>query len=92
MRVPDAQLAAGHIPACLIPEGTDPRTVVVVHHTAEKRDFTGPILLALVVSAGAVGVVLTLCLMLQIAADTATAIAAAAPAGVGLTISLRKGK
>lgn len=94
MRTPDAQLRAGHIPAHLIPDGTDPRTVVVVHHQAAPRDWTGPILLALVAAGGSVGVVLTLCLLLQTAATTATALAAAAPAGVGLSISLkaRKGK
>lgn len=93
MRAPDAQLRAGHIPAALIPEGTDPRTVVVVHHQ-EARDWTGPIVLTLVASAGTVGVVMTLCLLLQVAATTATAVAAAAPAGVGLSVSLnrRKGK
>ncbi|MGC0379781.1 hypothetical protein [Streptomyces sp. SAI-229] len=89
-----AQLRAGHIPADLIPPGADPRTVVVVHHRTEARDWTGPILLALVVSAGAAGVVLTLCLLLQLTAATAAAVAAAAPAGVGLSIPLarRKGK
>jgi hypothetical protein len=94
MHAPDAQLRAGHIPAALIPEGTDPRTVVVVHHHQEARDWTGPIVLTLVASAGTVGVVMTLCLLLQIAATTATAVAAAAPAGVGLSVSLnrRKGK
>jgi hypothetical protein len=93
MRAPDAQLRAGHIPADLIPRGADPRTVVVVHHQPAARSYTGPIMLALVVSTGAVGVVLTLCLLLQIAAATATAVAAAAPVGVGLSVSLRrKGK
>lgn len=88
-----AQLRAGHIPADLIPPGVDPRTVVVVHHQEQARDWTGPVLLALVVSAGAAGVVLTLCLLLQLTAQTATAVAAAAPAGVGLSVSLRrKGK
>ncbi|MFH9576360.1 hypothetical protein ACH4MG_38380 [Streptomyces sp. NPDC017454] len=93
MRIPDAQLRAGHIPAHLIPQGTDPRTVVVVHHQAVPRDWTGPIVLTLVAAGGSVGVVMTLCLLLQVAASTATAIAAAAPAGVGLSVSLaRKGK
>ncbi|MGV9989066.1 hypothetical protein [Streptomyces olivaceus] len=94
MRTPDAQVRAGHIPAHLIPNGTDPRTVVVVHHQAAPRDWTGPIFLTLLASGGTVGVVLTLCLLLQVAADTATALAAAAPAGVGLSVSLkaRKGK
>lgn len=88
-----AQLRAGHIPTDLIPEGADPRTVVVVHHRPEPRDFTGPILLTLVASAGAAGVVMTLCLLMQLTATTATAVAAAAPAGVGLSVSLRrKGK
>ena len=88
-----AQLRAGHVPADLIPPGADPRTVVVVHHQAAARDWTGPIVLVLVAAAGSVGVVMTLCLLLQVAATTATAIAAAAPAGVGLSVSLvRKGK
>ncbi|MFI1245022.1 hypothetical protein [Enterococcus casseliflavus] len=88
----NAQLRAGHIPADSIPAGVDPRTVIVVHHQDAPRDWTGPIVLTLVASAGAVGVVLTICLMLQLAATTATAVAAALPAGVGLTVSLRKGK
>ncbi|MEV5667121.1 hypothetical protein [Streptomyces flaveolus] len=93
MRTPDAQLRAGHVPSHLVPQGTDPRTVVVVHHQAKARDWTGPIVLTLVAAAGSVGVVMTLCLLLQVAATTATALAAAAPAGVGLSVSLhRKGK
>ncbi|MGW1903063.1 hypothetical protein ACWCQB_38140 [Streptomyces hirsutus] len=88
-----AQLGAGHIPADLIPPGTDPRTVVVVHHRPAPRDWTGPIFLALIASGGAVGVVLTLCLLMQLTAQTAAAVAAAAPVGVGLSVSLgRKGK
>jgi hypothetical protein len=87
------QLRAGHIPADLIPPGTDPRTVVVLHHHPARRSYTGPIVLSLVVTAGAVGVVMTLCLLMQVTAQTATAVAAAAPAGVGLSVSLRrKGK
>lgn len=94
MRATDTQLAAGHIPADLIPPGADPRTVVIVHRERAPRSYTGPILLALVVGGSAAGVVLTLCLLLQLAATTATAVAAAAPAGVGLSVSLkaRKGK
>ncbi|MFJ4813831.1 hypothetical protein [Streptomyces longwoodensis] len=91
MRAPDAQLRAGHIPADLIPHGTDPRTVVVVHHQPQARDYTGPIMLTLVISAGAVGVLMTLCLLMQVTAQTAATVAAAAPAGVGLSVSLRKG-
>ncbi|MFD7772433.1 hypothetical protein [Streptomyces sp. NPDC059787] len=89
-----AQLRAGHIPADMIPPGVDPRTVVIVHHTPAPRSYTGPIVLTVVVAAGAVGVVMTLCLLMQITAQTAAAVAAAAPAGVGLSIPLtrRKGK
>jgi hypothetical protein len=76
---PSAQLAAGHIPADLIPYGADPRTVVIVQQA--PRSYTG-----------AVGVVMTLCLLLQVATTTATAVAAAAPAGVGVSFALRRGK
>ncbi|MFE6430850.1 hypothetical protein ACFVOB_35920 [Streptomyces rochei] len=93
MRTPDAQLRAGHVPAAYLPDGADPRTVVVVHHQEHDRDWTGPIVLVLVAAAGSVGVVMTLCLLLQVAATTATTLAAAAPAGVGLSIAVRrKGK
>lgn len=86
---PDAQLRAGHLPADLIPHGTDPRSVVIVQQA--PRSYVGPVVLALVASAGAAGVVLALCFLLQTAAQTATAIAAATPAGVGVSIALRKG-
>lgn len=86
-----AQMAP-HVPSVLIPDGVDPRTVVVVHHQADVRDWTGPILLTLVAAAGAAGVVLTLCLLLQVAEHTVTAVAAAAPAGVGVSLGLRRGK
>lgn len=87
-----AQLRAGHVPADMIPPGVDPRTVVIVHHAPAPRSYTGPILLALVVTSGAVGVVMTLCLLLQLTAQTAAAVAAAAPAGVGLSIPLARRK
>jgi hypothetical protein len=87
---PSAQLAAGHIPADLIPYGADPRTVVIVQQA--PRSYTGLIVLTVVATAGAVGVVMTLCLLLQVATTTATAVAAAAPAGVGVSFALRRGK
>jgi hypothetical protein len=87
-----AQLRAGHIPADMIPPGVDPRTVVIVHHHPAARSYTGPIILTVVVSAGAIGVVMTLCLLLQLTATTAAAVAAAAPAGVGLSIPLARRK
>ncbi|SDJ77887.1 hypothetical protein [Streptomyces indicus] len=82
---PDAQLRAGHIPADLIPPGTDPRTVVIVH--TAPRSYTGPVLLIL---AGTVGVGATVYLvtaavlsLLQVAATTALALKAAIPALIG---------
>lgn len=87
---PSAQLAAGHIPADLIPYGADPRTIVIVQQA--PRSYTGPVVLVLVSSACAAGIVLLLCLLLQVAATTATAVAAAAPAGVGVSLGLRRGK
>lgn len=85
-----AQMAP-HVPSVLIPDGVDPRTVVVIQQA--PRNYTGPVVLVLVSSSCAAGIVLLLCLLLQVAATTATAVAAAAPAGLGLSMSLRrKGK
>ncbi|MBC9716892.1 hypothetical protein H9Y04_30605 [Streptomyces sp. TRM66268-LWL] len=82
---PDAQLRAGHIPADLLPPGTDPRNVVIVH--TEPRSYTGPVLLIL---AATVGIGATVYLvtaavlsLMQVAATTALALKAAIPALIG---------
>ncbi|MBC9716853.1 hypothetical protein H9Y04_30395 [Streptomyces sp. TRM66268-LWL] len=82
---PDAQLRAGHIPADLIPPGTDPRTVVIVH--TAPRSWTGPVLLILAgtVGVGALVFITTAAVLslLQVAATTALALKAAIPALIG---------
>ncbi|MEV0036591.1 hypothetical protein [Streptomyces sp. NPDC050804] len=87
---PDAQISAGHIPADLIPAGSDPRTVVVVHVHPQQRSFVGPLALVL---AGAVGVGavvwVTAAVLLQLAHVAATVAASAPAVGGGLTIALK---
>ncbi|MFD5113719.1 hypothetical protein ACFWNG_15600 [Streptomyces sp. NPDC058391] len=88
---PDAQISAGHIPADLIPAGTDPRTVVVVHvHPQPSRSYAGPVVLVL---AGAFGVGalvwVTAAVLLQLAQVAATVAASAPAIGGGLTIALK---
>ncbi|TQK52031.1 hypothetical protein FBY35_2456 [Streptomyces sp. SLBN-118] len=82
---PDAQLRAGHVPADLIPPGTDPRSVVIVHTT--PRSWTGPVLLVLVAMVGLCGLVyittVAVLSLVQVAATTAAAIKAAVPTLVG---------
>jgi hypothetical protein len=92
MRAPDAQVRAGHIPADLIPQGADPRTVVVVQQA--PRSYTGPVVLVLVAALGSGFVIYLLMLLVQTTADAAAQIATAAgTVGVGgVTLSLRKRK
>ncbi|MFI2370376.1 hypothetical protein [Streptomyces sp. NPDC018833] len=95
---PDAQLRAGHVPADLIPPGTDPRSVVIVHTT--PRSWTGPVVLILVATVGVCGLVyLTTVAVLslaQVAATTAVAIKAAVPTLIGggglITLALKAPK
>ena len=82
---PDAQLRAGHVPADLIPPGTDPRSVVIVHTT--PRSWTGPVVLVLVATVGVCGLVylttVAVLSLVHVAATTAAAIKAAVPALIG---------
>lgn len=81
---------AGHIPADLIPPGTDPRTVVVVQVQPRQRSYLGPAVLILVsaFSAGAV-VWVTTAVLLQLAQLAATVAASAPAIGTGLTLALK---
>ncbi|NUL15127.1 hypothetical protein [Streptomyces lunaelactis] len=82
---PDAQLRAGHVPADLIPPGTDPRTVVIVHTT--PRSWTGPVVLILVATVGICGLVyittIAVLSLVQVAATTAAAIKTGLPTLIG---------
>ncbi|MGW3813156.1 hypothetical protein [Streptomyces sp. NPDC005046] len=89
MRIPEDQLRAGHIPADLyrqIPPGTDVRRVVIVQET--PRSYRGPILLTLLVTAGAVTVLLVLAFVVQVIAGAAVAVLSAS-GGISYTISRR---
>jgi glycerol-3-phosphate acyltransferase PlsY len=85
---PDAQIRAGHIPAALLPEGTDPRTVVIVHTgPAPRRSYAGAIGVVLAVTVGigttiwiATAAVLQLA---SVAATTAATLQTVLPALVG---------
>ncbi|WP_406273145.1 hypothetical protein OHT93_24915 [Streptomyces sp. NBC_00191] len=82
---PDAQLRAGHVPADLIPPGTDPRSVVIVHTT--PRSWTGPVVLVLLATIGVCGLVYittaAVLSLVQVAATTAAAIKTAVPTLIG---------
>lgn len=82
---PDAQLRSGHVPSDLIPPGTDPRSVVIVHTT--PRSWTGPVVLILVATVGLCGLVyittVAVLSLVQVAATTAAAIKAAVPTLIG---------
>ncbi|MBT2366272.1 hypothetical protein J7E88_13370 [Streptomyces sp. ISL-10] len=92
---PEDQLRHGHIPADLIPPGTDPRSVVIVHTT--PRSWTGPLVLILVATVGICGLVylttIAVLSLVQVAATTATAIKAAIPTLIGggglITLALK---
>jgi hypothetical protein len=90
--LPTAQARAGHVPADLIPQGADPRTVVVIQQA--PRSYTGPVVLVLVSALGSGFVIYLLMLLVQTTADAAAQIATAAgTVGVGgVTLALRKGK
>ncbi|MDQ0845090.1 hypothetical protein [Streptomyces sp. V1I6] len=95
---PDAQLRAGHVPADLIPPGTDPRSVVIVHTT--PRPWTGPVVLILVATVGLCGLVyittVAVLSLVQVAATTAAAIKTAVPTLIGggglVTLALKAPK
>lgn len=91
MHLPDEQFRAGHIPAELyrqIPPGTDMTKVVLVQQA--PRSYTGPIVLTLVITTGAVTVLLVLALVVQIIAASIIAVLSAT-CGLGYSIN-RAGK
>ncbi|MBW5483745.1 hypothetical protein [Streptomyces bambusae] len=98
MNQPDAQLRSGHIPADLIPPGTDPRSVVIVHTT--QRSWVGPVALVLVATVGVCGLVyvttVAILSLVKVAATTAAALKAAIPTLVGggslVTLALKTPK
>lgn len=90
MRQPDEQLRAGHIPADLyerIPPGADLRKVVIVQEA--PRNYRGPILLALTITAGTVVVLLVAAFLVQII--TASIVAVLSASG-GLSYTLNRSR
>lgn len=83
-QLPTAQAAAGHVPADLVPEGTDPRTVVIVQQA--PRSYTGPVVVTVVASLGAALVVWLLVVLVHATADAADEIATAAASAGGVGI------
>ncbi|MFI1416405.1 hypothetical protein ACH4VX_00160 [Streptomyces sp. NPDC020731] len=96
MQLPEDQLRAGHIPADLyrqIPPGTDVRRVVIVQEA--PRSYRGPIVLALVVTAGSVAVLLVVAFVVQVVAGAAVAVLSATGGlsyAINRTSKTRKGK
>ncbi|MFD7602647.1 hypothetical protein ACFWAN_19295 [Streptomyces mirabilis] len=89
MQTPEDQLRAGHIPADLyrqIPPGTDVHRVVIVQEA--PRSYKGPIVLTLVIAAGAVTVLLVVAYVVQVIAAAAVAVISAS-GGISYTISRR---
>ncbi|MFB8126201.1 hypothetical protein ACFVG1_32975 [Streptomyces bacillaris] len=87
MQLPEDQIRAGHIPADLyrqIPPGTDVRRVVIVQEA--PRSYKGPIVLALVVTAGSVAVLLVIAFVVQVVAGAAVAVLSAT-GGLSYTIA-----
>ncbi|CAL9510407.1 hypothetical protein [Streptomyces sp. enrichment culture] len=87
MRLPDEQLRAGHIPADLyrrIPPGTDLRRIMIVQEA--PRSYTGPIVLALVITTGSVAVLLVIAFVTQIVAASIVSVLSAT-CGISYTIS-----
>ncbi|MCX5286795.1 MULTISPECIES: hypothetical protein [unclassified Streptomyces] len=92
MQSPEDQLRAGHIPADLyrrLPPGTDVHKVVIVQEA--PRSYKGPIVLTLVVTAGAVTVLLVLAFVVQVVAAAAVAVISAS-GGLSYTINRSKRK
>ncbi|MCX5247423.1 hypothetical protein OG895_19785 [Streptomyces sp. NBC_00201] len=92
MQPPEDQLRAGHIPADLyrrLPPGTDVHKVVIVQEA--PRSYKGPIVLTLVVTAGAVTVLLVLAFVVQVVAAAAVAVISAS-GGLSYTINRSKRK
>ena len=96
MQLPEDQLRAGHIPADVyrrLPPGTDVRRVVIVQEA--PRSYTGPIVLTLVVVAGAVAVLLIIAFVVQVVAGAAVAVLSATGGlsyVINRTSKTRKGK
>ncbi|MFE6401730.1 hypothetical protein [Streptomyces alboflavus] len=87
MRPPEDQLRAGHLPADWVrqmPPGTDLRKVVIVQEA--PRNYTGPIALTLVITAGSVLVLLVVILTVQAIAASVVAILSAT-CGIGVTLN-----
>ncbi|WP_217243285.1 hypothetical protein [Streptomyces sp. AC555_RSS877] len=87
MQLPEDQLRAGHIPTEIyrqLPPGTDVRRVVIVQEA--PRSYTGPIVLTLVITAGAVTVLLVIAFVAQVVAGAAVAVLSAS-GGIGYTIN-----
>ncbi|WP_405583911.1 hypothetical protein [Streptomyces sp. NBC_01092] len=87
MQLPDQQLRAGHIPAEIyrqIPDGTDLRNVVIVQEA--PRNYTGPIVLTLLIIAGSIAVLLVIAFVAQVVAASAVAVLSAT-GGLGYTIN-----
>ncbi|MFI8850480.1 hypothetical protein ACIGW3_09885 [Streptomyces sp. NPDC053499] len=88
MHLPDEQLRAGHIPTELyrqIPPGTDARKVVIVQEA--PRNYRGPILLTLTITAGTVVVLLVIAFVVQVIAASIVAVLSAT---CGLSYSLNR--
>nr|WSS73756.1 hypothetical protein OG491_36435 [Streptomyces sp. NBC_01175] len=85
---PDAQLQAGHIPAALLPAGTDPRTVVIVHAAPPaRRSYAGPIAVALSFTVGISATIwvatVAVLQLVSVAATTAATLQTVLPALLG---------
>ncbi|WP_405657260.1 hypothetical protein [Streptomyces sp. RK9] len=87
MHPPEDQLRAGHLPADWVrqmPPGTDLRKVVIVQEA--PRNYTGPIVLTLVITAGSVVVLLVLAFVVQLIVASVVAVLSAT-CGVGITLN-----
>ncbi|TQJ75187.1 hypothetical protein [Streptomyces sp. SLBN-31] len=90
MQLPEDQMRAGHIPADIyrhIPHGTDLHKVVIVQEA--PRSYKGPIVLALVITAGSIAVLLVVAFVVQVIAAAAVAVLSASG---GISYTLHHGK
>ncbi|MCF1593137.1 hypothetical protein [Streptomyces muensis] len=87
MQLPEDQLRAGHIPTEIyrqLPHGTDVHKVVIVQEA--PRNYTGPIVLTLVIATASVAVLLVITFVAQVVAGAAVAVLSAT-GGLSYTIN-----
>lgn len=89
---PDAQLLAGHIPSVLVPDGVDPRTIVLVVQVNQHqhRTFVRPFIAACACTVGFLGVVATTLALLDLASHVAASVSTVTPPGIAVSYTITR--